>query len=175
LDIIPFQPAEVIETSIGSRKTKQAGRLIEFSKYQFYFLLHGIFWSVVLLYQSVWFFSEKTTAAIGTYWGPYKERRMIEPGTVQYVYKVDNKFYENETTRNGMPITQEFIEVRYLKFWPSVSRINSFESNWAGFLIAWLIFFVITSMIFFIPNDTMPRNSYIYITKRKPFLHMIVK
>jgi hypothetical protein len=30
-------------------------------------------------------------------------------------------------------------------------------------------------MIFFIPNETMPRNSFFYFTRKKPWIHMIVK
>jgi hypothetical protein len=151
------------------------GRHIEFSKFRFYLLLHGLFIGVVLLYQSLWIFSDTTMAACGTYWGPYKERRNIEPGTLMYAYRVNDNVYTESTTRNGTPISQEFIRVRYLTFWPSVSRLDSYEGNWLGFQIAWLIFFVITSMIFFIPNPTMPKNSYIYFTGKKPWIHMIVK
>jgi hypothetical protein len=139
-------------------------------------LLHGIFIGLILLYQSIWFFfSEKTMASSNIYWGPYKELRVIEPGTILYHYQVNGIDYSGETTRNGIPITEQTIEIRYLTFSPSISRPDTYASNWLGFQIAWLIFFVITSMIFFIPNDTMPRNSYFYFTRRKPWIHMIIK
>lgn len=96
-------------------------------------------------------------------------------GTLAYRYFVDNKMYEDYATRNETPIAQENIEIKYLPFWPSISRLNTFAGNWLGFLIAYALYFTISSMIFLIPNDTMPRNSYFYFTKKKPWVNMIVK
>ncbi len=173
-DVEIYTPVTEIGSFIGSRKTN--GRVIEFSKNQFYFLLHGTFIGIILLYQAVWLFSNSTIAACRVYPGPYKERRNIEPGTLMYAYRAaNNEIYTGETTRNGVPLKQETVQVRYLSFAPSISRLDNYEGNWLGFQIAWLIFFVITSMIFFIPNDTMPKNSYIYFTRKKPWIHMIVK
>jgi hypothetical protein len=95
--------------------------------------------------------------------------------TLAYRYVVHNKIYEDYATRNEVPITQETIEIKYLVFWPSISRVNTFSGNWLGFLIAYAIYYSISSMIFLIPNETMPRNSYFYFIKKKTWVNTIVK
>ncbi|MDB5201030.1 MAG: hypothetical protein JWQ27_439 [Ferruginibacter sp.] len=90
-------------------------------------------------------------------------------------YKVDDNLYEDYVTRNEVPLSQDSINIRYLSFLPSVCRVDSFEGNYLGYIIAWILFFVFTTMVFFIPNDTMPKNSFIYFSRQKPFIHMIVK
>jgi hypothetical protein len=104
-----------------------------------------------------------------------KMNELKNSGTLAYRYHANNKVYEDYGTRNEIPIAQEQIEIKYLPFWPSMSRINTFEGNWLGFFIAYAVYFTISSMIFLIPNDTMPRNSYFYFTKKKPWVNMIVK
>jgi hypothetical protein len=172
MELIPY---ETVSTALhrGARKIK--GHWLELSKVQLYLLIHGLFWFFVLSYQSLWLFSEKTMATCWAYEGPYAERRRINPGTLMYQYHVGDRLITESTTRNGVPITQQTIEIRYLPWWPELSRPNTYESNWLAFVISWLLLFTITSIIFFIPNETMPRNSYFYFNRQKPFIHMIVK
>lgn len=168
-----IQKAEVISQVTGSRKVTDF--FLELSKRQLYFTLHALFIGCSLLYQSIWLFSKTTTA----YCYAYNEEQLVErgesPGTLVYHYMVEGKMYRETTTRNELPLNQHYIQVRYLSFCPSVSRLDSFYGNWAGFVLAWGLFFVITSMIFFIPNETMPKRSYFYFTRKRPFIHMIVK
>ena len=168
-----IQKTAITRPVAGSRKIK-AG-FLELSKWQLYLALHALFIGCCLLYQSLWIFSETTTA----YCYAYNEEQLVArgetPGTLVYHYMVDGKMYRETSTRNELPLTQHYIPVRYLRFYPSISRVDSFYGNWAGFLMAWGLFFVITSMIFFIPNETMPKRSYFYFTGKRPFIHMIVK
>ena len=168
-----IQKAEVVQTFIGSTRTSHS--FFELSKLKFYLLLHGIVIGLMLLYQSIWLFSNTTTAYCYAYNADQLVSRNQDPGTLVYHYLVDDKMYMETTTRNGVPIEQHTISIKYLTFYPSWSRPDTFEANWVGFIIAWGIFFVITTMIFFIPNETMPKNSYFYFTKRKPWINMIVK
>jgi hypothetical protein len=125
-----------------------------------------------MCYQICWFFGKTTLAECYV----FGNKRTIEnSGTLVYRYYVGAKMYEDYTTRNETPTVQSNIEIKYLPFWPSLSRLNTFAGNWLGFIIAYAIFFTVTSMIFLIPNDTMPRNSYFYFTKKKPWVNMIVK
>ncbi len=153
-------------------KIKKQDSFIELSKFKFYLLFQCIFIFGVLSYQLLWYFG-KTTMADCYVYGRINELK--NSGTLAFRYYVNNKVYEDYATRNEIPITQEQIEIKYLPFWPSMSRINTFEGNWLGFLIAYAIYFTISSMIFLIPNDTMPKNSYFYFTKKKPWVNMIVK
>ncbi len=153
-------------------KKKKQGSFIELSKFKFYLLFQCAFIIGVLSYQLLWYFG-KTTMADCYVYGRMNELK--NSGTLAYRYVVNDSLYEDYATRNEIPITQEQIEIKYLPFWPSMSRINTFEGNWLGFLIAYSIYFTISSMIFLIPNDTMPKNSYFYFTKKKPWVNMIVK
>ena len=168
-----IQKAEVIKTVTGSRKINSY--FLELSRVQLYLVLHAVFIGSFLLYQSLWIFSKTTSA----YCYAYNEEQLVargqSPGTLVYHYVVNDKMYRETTTRNEIPLTQHSIQVKYLSFYPAFSRIDSFYGNWAGFVMAWGIFFVITTMIFFIPNDTMPSNSFFYFTSKKPWIHMIVK
>lgn len=168
-----IQKAEVVHSFIGSKKNSRP--YFELSKIKLYLLIHGVFIGSILLYQSIWLFSKPTNAYCYAYNADQLISRHQEPGTLVYHYLVNNKMFIETTTRNGVPLDQHYIQIRYIPLFPSFSRPDTFESNWAGFIIAWGIFFVITSMIFFIPNETMPRNSYFYFTRRKPWINMIVK
>ncbi|MEO6489223.1 MAG: hypothetical protein ABIO04_04710 [Ferruginibacter sp.] len=172
-EVYEIQKAEVIHSHLGSRRSSTP--FLELSKYKLYFTLHAIFIGIILLYQSAWLFSKTTNA----YCYAYNEQQLVSrnesPGTLVYHYIVKDKMYRELTTRNEIPLSQHSIRIRYLPFEPSISRLDTFEGQWAGFVIFWGIFFVITTMIFFIPNETMPPNSYFYFNKRKPWIHMIVK
>ncbi len=168
-----IEKAELTRSNAGSRKSTAS--FIEFSKLQLYLLFHGIFIGTILLYQSIWLFSKTTMA----YCYAYNEEQLLSrnetPGTLVYHYIVADKMYRETTTRNEIPLSQHSIRIRYLPFLPAFSRPDTWSHSWAGFEIAWFIFFIISSMIFFIPNETMPRNSFFYFTRKKPWIHMIVK
>jgi hypothetical protein len=153
-------------------KRKNKDSFIELSKFKFYLLFQCAFIFAVLSYQLLWYFG-KTTMADCYVYGRMNE--LNNSGTLAYRYFVNDKKYEDYATRNETPIAQETIEIKYLPFWPSMSRLNTFVGNWLGFIIAYAIYFTISSMIFLIPNDTMPKNSYFYFTKKKPWVNMIVK
>lgn len=164
---------EKISPVYGSRKN--AGYFLELSKLQLYLLFHGIFIGIILLYQGFWIFSGTTDAYCYAYNEEQLTARGETPGTLVYHYKVHDKMYRETTTRNELPLTMHHIRIQYLKFMPSVSRPDHFMWKWTGFIIAWGIFFVISTMIFFIPNETMPRNSFFYFSRKRPWIHMIVK
>ena len=150
---------------------------VEFSRFQLYFLLQFIFIGIILLYQSVWHFYGVTTTAdcsVTSNRLNYKNA-IINSGTLSYLYHANDIVYEDYTTRNEIPLEQNEIEVKYLKFWPSMSRANTFEENWLGFFITYGIFFMFTSLFFLIDNDTVPNKSYFYFTRKKPWVNIIIK
>jgi hypothetical protein len=144
---LEIQKAEVEKTVMGSRKITTF--FLELSRVQLYFVLHAVFIGSFLLYQSLWIFSKTTSA----YCYAYNEEQLVargqSPGTLVYHYVVNNKMYRETTTRNEIPLTQHAIQVRYLSFYPAVSRIDSFYGNWAGFVVAWGIFFCNNNHDFF--------------------------
>jgi hypothetical protein len=152
---------------------KRNDNFIELSSFKFYLLLQTLVVGSIMLYQLLWLVFGTTTMADCFVYGHKNE--LQNSGTLYYRYNTFEKNYEDYGTRNEVPISQESIEIKYLSFAPSFSRINSFENNWLGFIIAYGLFLVITSLIFLIDNDTMPKNSYFYFTKKKPWINMIVK
>jgi hypothetical protein len=153
--------------------SKKKDSFIELSRSQFYIMLQIIFIGMVLLYQLIWFAFGKTTMAECHVYG--RKNELNNSGTLAYRFTANETLYTDYDTRNEIPITQEYIEVKYLSFAPSLSRINSFTNNWMGFMIAYGIFFAFTSLLFFIPNDTMPAHTFFYFTKKKPWINMIEK
>lgn len=148
----------------------------EFSRFELYFLLQGIFIGFVLLYQLVWHFGKTTIAncSVTTNINTYKNS-IENSGTLSYSYNVNGNVYNDYTTRNEIPITQNEIEVKYLSFWPSISRVNTFEDNWLGFIITYSIFLIFTTLFFLIDNETIPNKSYFYFTKNRPWVNIIQK
>jgi hypothetical protein len=160
------------------KKDKVISNLLEFSKFRFYLLLQGIVVFSILLYQLVWFVFGETVMANckANFYATHGHKDLEEnSGTLLYNYYVGENFYEDYATRNGTPLAQTEVEIKYLRFAPSISRINSYYGSWLGFIIAYGLFLVITSLMFLVPNDTMPANSFIYFSKQKPWIHMIVK
>jgi hypothetical protein len=166
----------ILNTSIiFIKKTmrKKQDNFVELSRYQFYLLLQSIFISIVLLYQLIWFFAGNTTIADCIVYG--RKNELKNSGTIAYRFITNNKLYEDYDTRNEAVILNDQIEIVYLSFLPSFSRINSFKNNWLGYIIAYGLFCTFTSLLFFIPNDTMPAGTYFYFTKKKPWVNMIEK
>ena len=149
---------------------------MEFSRFQLYFLLQSIFIGLVLMYQIVWYFGETELAdcSITTNDLNYKNA-IINSGTLSYRYKVNDIVYNDYTTRNEIPLDQKVIEIKYLSFWPSMSRVNTFYENWLGFMVTYGIFFTFISLLFLVDNDTVPNKSYFYFTRKKPWINMIIK
>ena len=146
---------------------------IELSRTQFFILLQSIFIGIVLLYQLMWFCFGKNVYAECFVYGRLNE--LENSGTIMYKYVVNNHTYEDYGTRNEISTATKSINIRYLSFAPSIARINTFYAHWIGFIIAYFIFFTFTTLLFFIPNDTMPARSYFYFTKKKPWVNIIEK
>lgn len=150
---------------------------VEFSRFKLYFLVQFIFIVPIMLYQLLWFFASTTTLAdcsITTNTLNYKNA-IINSGTLSYRYKANETIYEDYTTRNEILLEQKEIEVKHLNFWPSMSRVNTFEDTWLGFIITYSLFFIFTSAFFLIDNDTVPNRSYFYFTRKKPWVNIIQK
>ncbi len=152
-------------------------RSVEFSRFQLYFLLQFIFIGIIMLYQFIWYINGTITIAdcsVTSNNYTYKNS-IINSGTLSYRYKVNGNIYDDYTTRNEIPLEQKEIEVKFLKFWPSMSRVNTFEDNWLGFIITYGLFLAFTSALFLIDNETVPNKSYFYFTRKKPWINIIIK
>lgn len=152
---------------------KKKDRLIELSKNQFYLLLQSMFIVMVLLYQLIWFVYGKNMMADCIVSGRLNE--LQNSGTLLYKFSVADKVYDDYDLRNEVKIINDQIEIVYLSFYPSFSRVNTFKNNWLGYIITYGLFCTFTSFLLLIPNDTMPAHTYFYFTKKKPWINLIVK
>jgi hypothetical protein len=142
------------------------------SKTKTYFILQGVFLCCILLAQLFWVFSKSTNGQIIEFsraasQGKWKH---IELMTVRYWVAYHE--YTETYTRNETPLAQKTISIRYSIFFPSVSRLNTFEGNWEEYLIWYLIFFGATTMIFFVPNTVLPKGTMFEFCKRYPFVKL---
>ncbi len=148
---------------------------MQLSKIRAYFLLQALFIGLILLYNTPWLLSSVAIGRIDEFnnghlkWyrdGLYKERMDVS-------YFVEGTAYLDNFSRNAIPDSQTAIEVRYLNFAPSISHINSFEENYEGSIVCYLVLFMVSTIIFAIPNDIIPKGSLFVISKEKPWIRMI--
>jgi hypothetical protein len=140
------------------------------TKYKTYFALQGLFLLGILMYQSPWLFSNTTVGIIKEFgYAPYlRGRKTIELMNVDYL--VNDKLYNRTYTRNATPDSQQNIIIRYLTFMPGASRIDTPVGEWEEPLLWYVVFFIFTSMMFFIPNDTTPKDMLVTISNKKPWV-----
>lgn len=96
-------------------------------------------------------------------------------GPLVYFYQAGDKTYQNEVMRNGVSLFEQTLPVRYLQFAHASSRPIGFRWEWQGFLIFYGIFLVVSSVVLLTDNETFPRRSALYFTRKKPFINMIVR
>jgi hypothetical protein len=143
------------------------------NKKQTYLLFQAIFIGCLLLVQLFWLFSKTTEGEIVSFdraatTGKWKH---IETMTVSYRVGLDQ--YTSVYTRNRTPLWQKQIAIRYSIFFPGISRLDSFITNWGEYMIWYLIFFLATSMIFFVPNDVLPKGTMFEIRSRFPWFKIL--
>lgn len=125
---------------------------------------------LLLFYQSIWIFS---TVTIGTYLGDLKGTgRFKSVNSVDIKYQVKDIVYEDSFLRNDFSTIHGEAEVRYLRFAPSVARLNTFMGNWGNALTVLFVYVLILTFIF-IHRDIIPKNARIKITSHSPFIMII--
>lgn len=141
------------------------------SKHQTYFALHGAFILAVLLFQTFWLFSRTTDAWIEGFGRAAQSGKFKSIETMTIDYAVNGQEYETTVTRNATPAEQQTIRVRYSKLWPDVCRLDTFEGNWLQPIIIYIIFFIFTTILFFVPNkDVLPKGTVFIFSKQRPWI-----
>ena len=108
-------------------------------KFKMFFLLNGLIILFLFFYFAPWlFFSATTTARVVT---PF------EANTIHIAYTIKGKTYFDSHMRNGVGFPERAISVRYLRFHPSTSRINSFMGMVAEPLAWWGVFLMASAML----------------------------
>jgi hypothetical protein len=143
------------------------------NKRQTYIYLQVLFIACLLLIQSTWIFSRTTNGEIISFDRAARTGKWKHIETMTVRYTVGYKQYTSVYTRNSTPLWQKQISVRYLTLFPGTSRIDSFITNWEEYMIWYLIFFLATSMIFFVPNEVLPKGTLFELRKQFPWVCII--
>lgn len=141
------------------------------SRSQFYGLLVLTIIGLCLLYQGIWLFSRVTNGEIeGFGRGAGRGYRSVQNTAITYT--VNQQVYEENYLRNEVSDTTTTMEIRYLIFWPSISRENTWVGNWGGPLLFFIIVFVITSIVF-LQDGVIPFTSKFQLNKKFPFVRFL--
>ncbi|HSZ34451.1 MAG TPA: hypothetical protein VK772_14140, partial [Puia sp.] len=128
-------------------------------------LVAGI--TLCLLYQSVWIFSRTTTAKILSYNDNTQTRR--SPSWMYASYTVNYDTYYGNFLREDFIVDKQYFKIRYLIFNPKVSRRDTFSSNWGVEIMFFIIWAIITCIVF-IRKDIVSANAVFLFQKRRPFV-----
>src|SRR5690242_3819852 len=140
------------------------------NKIQGYFLLQALLIISIFSSQIFWIFSKTTEGEI-LYFdkaSDYGDLKSIDIMRVSYM--VNYSTYEETYLRNGTPDFPKGITVRYSIFFPNISRPNNFVGNWLSYFIIYFIPFVVSTMLFFVPNDILPKGSLFFFKIKYPFI-----
>lgn len=136
---------------------------MQFGKRTFFLALNGIVAFVLLCYFGIWIWSS-------TVWG--RVERPLQASVVVVSYTVDDELYRQQFLRSDIPLTQKRVAVRYLRWKPSVARINSFMGMWAEPLAWWLVFLLASAMLLLTNNTVFSKGTRFQLHKRFPYLSM---
>jgi len=122
---------------------------------------------ISLLYQSIWIFSRTTTARIYSY--TVSNNNQNSANWMNASYTVDYQTYYGSYLRNGFDVDKQFFKIRYLIFNPKISRADTFASSWGVEIMFFIIWALITSIVF-IRKDIVSVNAVFIFQKSRPFV-----
>ena len=94
------------------------------------------------------------------------------PSKLQVTYAVDNKVYSGIYMRNGVSFRNQTVTIRYLRFHPSTSCVNSFMGMWAEPLAWWGVFLFASGALLFTNNGVFSKGTVFQLQKKFPWLLM---
>lgn len=136
---------------------------MRFGKVKMFFLLNGMTGLILVLYFSPWLFSRVTTATITT---PFEATQL------HATYVVNGKAYSDSYMRNGIEFSKRTVAIRYLRFHPQTSRVNSFMGMWAEPLAWWSVFILASAMLLLTHNTVFSKGTIFQLQKKYPWISM---
>jgi hypothetical protein len=136
---------------------------MKFSKPQMFLLLNGFIALFLLFFLGIWLFGKQTRGRVIP---PFKATKITA------VYVVDGNTYKASYMRNDISFMQDSVQIIYLPFSPSSSRINSFMGIAAEPLAWWLVFLMASAMLFFTDNVVYSKGTVFRAQKKFPWIIM---
>lgn len=136
---------------------------MRFGKRTMFVILQGLALLILLLHLGRWLFSDTVEGRVTT---PYSATVMTVHYTVEGVEYVDTYM------RNGYPLTPRTVEIRYLTYKPSTSRINTFMGIGAEPLAWWLVISVALATLLLTDNTVFSKGTTFRLHKRFPWISM---
>lgn len=136
---------------------------MRFGKRTMFAILQALILLILLLHLGRWLFSGVVEGRVTT---PYSATVM----TVHY--NVEGEEYVDTYMRNGFPLTPKTVEIRYLTYNSSVSRINSFMGIAAEPLAWWLVISAGMAALLLTDNTVFSRGTTFQLHKRFPWISM---
>jgi hypothetical protein len=125
--------------------------------------LNGLVVLILLFYFSPWLFSATTTGVI---------IKPFEPNTLHAQFIVGDRLYTGRYMRSGIAFTERSVPIRYVRFQPQTSRINTFMGMWAEPIGWWAVFVLASSMLLLTDNTVFSKGTVFQLQKKYPWISM---
>jgi hypothetical protein len=143
------------------------------NKRQSWLAFLAVWFFLCLLYQSVWIFSGTAKGEIiavsSSHRTGYSWRGSRLPSWMRASYEVGGVIYTDTYLKDDDVVRDHYFTVRYLVFYPGISRPNTFTSNWGPLIILFIILSLITSIVY-IRKDIVSDQAIIIVQAKRPFI-----
>jgi hypothetical protein len=136
---------------------------MRFGKTKMFLYFNGVIACLLLLYFLPWVFSSTTQAKVIS---PYYTN------TLHVEYDAEGKQFNGDYLRNDVDYNERWVKVRYLRFDPSSSRVNSFMGMFAEPLAWWSVFLAASSMLLLTNNLVFSKGTVFQVQGKFPWIWM---
>jgi len=143
---------------------------VELNRRQTYLSILAAGIVICLLYQSIWIFSRTTTAEIYSVYIP-KSGSNTKASWMNASYTINYDKYYGSYLIDGFDVNKRFFKIRYLIFNPNISRSDNFVSSWGVVIVFFIIWTIITSIVF-IRKDIVSDGAVFIFQKHSPFIRI---
>lgn len=136
---------------------------MRFGKTRMFLYLNGIIAIGLLIYFLVWITGSTTS---GKLVAPFYSTK------IRAEYIVNDKTYAGSYMRYNVPYNEYTVSIRYLRFAPQYSRINSFMGIVAEPLVWWMVFLIASSFLLLTNNTVFSRGTVFQLKRKFPWISM---
>jgi hypothetical protein len=145
---------------------------MKLSRQKFWLFLQAVVMVIVLCYQALWLTAKPAKGVVVAMYA-YKGGKSIE---VQYViegkthtsmFMYDEDFSNFHTGRQ--------LDMEYLPFARGSVRIKGLTAETIVWLGGYILFLIVSALVFIMPNYVIEKKSSFIISKRRPFIRYVVE